>query len=169
MKSPAHIEQGAKSKSGIRIVDIPDELVNYLKKQPAHNPQDYIVTTAKGNIMTDTAWRRLWNSYMADLNIKYGDFSAFEHKPKSKFDRNGVPFVINRFTAHCLRHTCATNHFYAGHDLMYVQQQLGHSKPETTLNIYTHYAKTLQRTDNNVISMDEFVAGIKKSQKKKKA
>lgn len=169
MKAPAHIEQGAKSKAGIRKVDIPNVLVDFLNKQPAHEPQDYVIKSVKGNLMTDTAWRRLWNSYMADLNIKYGDFSAYDKKPKSKFDRNGVPFVIKRFTAHCLRHTCATNHFYAGHDLMYVQNQLGHSKPETTLNIYTHYVKTLQRKDSKVISIDDFVKGIKKSQMKKKA
>lgn len=82
---------------------------------------------------------------MTDLNLiaynsKQGKIVGIEKK-KSKFDPNGVPQVIKPFTAHYLRHTHATNLFYAGYDVLYVQHQLGHSKPETTMNIYTHFVE----------------------------
>lgn len=144
-KNTSVIEQGAKSKQSIRTVDIPKTLVDFLKKQPTHSPFDLVVTSQKGEIFTKTAWRALWNSYMTDLNLmvynnKQGKIVGIEKK-KSKFDPNGVPQVIQPFTAHYLRHTHATNLFYAGYDVLYVQHQLGHSKPETTMNIYTHFVE----------------------------
>lgn len=97
--------------------------------------------------MTKSSWKRLWESYITDLNFKYGDII---NKPKSKFDPDGVPLAIEPFTAHYLRHTHATNLFYAGYDLLYVQQQLGHTRPETTMNIYTHFVKEkIKETSQN--------------------
>ena len=72
------------------------------------------------------------------MNLKYGDFSHLEKRPKSKFDPNGVPFVIPKFTAHCLRHTYATTLHAAEVDVLTAKELLGHSDVKTTLNIYTH-------------------------------
>lgn len=144
-KNNSIIEQGAKSEQSIRTVDIPKTLVDFLKNQPHHSPFDFVVTSRNGEIFTKTAWRALWNSYMTDLNLivynnNQGKIVGIEKK-KSKYDPNGVPQVIKPFTAHYLRHTHATNLFYAGYDVLYVQHQLGHSKPETTMNIYTHFVE----------------------------
>ncbi|WP_449074566.1 tyrosine-type recombinase/integrase [Ruminococcus sp.] len=162
-KGKVHIEQGAKTVSGVRTVtDVPKLLIDFLKKQPEHKPDDFVVTSAKGALMSDTAWRRLWNSYMTELNIKYGDFSDYKNRPHSKFDPAGVPFVIDRFTAHSLRHTCATNLLYTGHELHYVQKQMGHAKPSTTLDIYTHYVESLpKRKTSKIISIDSLVKEFK--------
>lgn len=165
MGSSSHIEQGAKTENGIRIVDIPKMLVDFLKEQPPHNDDDFVVTTVNGKLMTSIGWRRLWDSYLKTLNITYGDFSTLENKPKSKYQK-GVPFVIERFTAHYLRHTHATNLFYAGKDLLYIQQQLGHAKPETTLNIYTHYVKILRNSNKKqakIINLDNYLKDVKNS------
>ena len=45
---------------------------------------------------------------------------------------------INEITAHHLRHTYATDLFYAGVDIKTCQYLLGHSSIKTTLDIYTH-------------------------------
>lgn len=161
MKGTPHIEQGGKSKNSSRTVNIPKILVDFLKKQGKHKQSDYLVLTANGRLFSDTAWRRLWESYLCDLNLKYGDFSEYENKPKSKYDPHGTPFVIEKFTAHYLRHTFATNLFFCGQDLLYVQQQLGHAKPETTLNIYTHLVQTnqIQKT-NKIIDFNVYLSAI---------
>lgn len=166
-KGKVHIEQGAKTAAGIRTVtEVPKILIDFLKKQPKHSPDDFVVTSAKGKLMSDTAWRKLWNSYMSDINIKYGDFSEYERQPKSKYDPQGVPFVIDRFTAHSLRHTCATNLLYTGHNLHYVQKQMGHAKPSTTLDIYTHYVESLpKRKTNKIISIDSLIKEFKPAKK----
>lgn len=59
-----------KTEAGRRVVNIPRILVDYLKTQ-----QDgclYVLHTVKGRRMTEQAWKTLWSSYMADLNVKYG-------------------------------------------------------------------------------------------------
>jgi integrase len=161
--TPPQIEQGTKSKSGLRTVCIPELLVKFLKRQPPHSPIDFVCTTTKGNLFTVTAWKELWNSYLLDLNIKYGDFSNYSKKYRSKFDPEGVPFVIERFTAHYLRHTFATNLFYCGKDLLFVQNQLGHAKPETTLNIYTHMVNNnLMKPGKRIININSYLNKIEK-------
>lgn len=74
MTGTPHIVQGAKSKAGIRTVNIPHTLVDFLKNQKNHKQSDFVVLTTKGEFFSTTAWRELWDSYMADLNLKYGDF-----------------------------------------------------------------------------------------------
>ncbi len=160
-QSPPVVVQGAKTKAGVRTVDIPRKLVEFLKAQPKHKPEDYVCTAANGQLYSCTSWSTAWESYLKDLNIKYGDFSRYEKEYKSKFDPKGVPFVIERFSAHYLRHTHATNLFHCGKDILYVQQQLGHTKPETTLNIYTHLVKNHSISKSNkVISFDKYISKI---------
>lgn len=169
-ESPPRIEQGAKTAAGVRDVDIPKTLVTYLKQQPLHAPDSLVNQNAHGKPYTATSWKTTWDSYLLTLNVKYGDFSRYDKEYKSKFDPAGVPFVIEKFTAHCLRHTHATNLFHCGKDILYVQHQLGHSKPETTLNIYTHLVKdnSISKT-NKVISFDKYIEKISKEQSAKHA
>ena len=69
--------------------------------------------------MSDSAWKRMWESYMMDLHLKYGDFKDFiGNTPTSKFNPNGVPIIIETITAHNLRHTFATMLYFAGVDIL---------------------------------------------------
>lgn len=169
-QSPPVVEQGAKTEAGIRRIHMPVKLVQFLKSQPPHNPDDYVNLSAKGRFYTATSWKTVWQSYLTDLNLKYGDFSGYDKKYKSKFDPKGVPFVIEPFTAHYLRHTHATNLFHCGKDILYVQTQLGHTKPETTLNIYTHLVKnhSISKSDK-VIDFDEYISKISEEKKNAQA
>lgn len=154
--STPQIKNSPKTKSGIRTVDIPNILVEYLKKQHFKSPFDYVVTNTSGRLMSSTSWKKMWNSYLIDLNIKYGNFSDYLIKPMSKYHPEKIPFVIERFTAHYLRHTHATNLFKAGYDVLYIQHQLGHSTPETTLNIYTHLVK--ENKTSELSKLDSYLA-----------
>lgn len=98
-QSPPQVVQGAKTEAGIRHVHMPKLLVKYLKEQPPHLPNDYVVVSVHGNLYSATSWRTVWKSYLLTLNVKYGDFSSYEKEYKSKFDPSGVPFVIESFSA----------------------------------------------------------------------
>ncbi|GAA6514592.1 site-specific integrase [Merdimmobilis hominis] len=160
-----------KTDNSRRVVTIPQVLVNYLASVKAANPGAWgglLCPSAHGQLMTETAWRRLWESYQRELNARYGDFSScltwkngrrmeqVTMDGKDKFNPNGVPFVIRGFTAHDLRHTFATLLYFSGVDILTAKEQLGHSDVRTTMEIYTHLDKDFKR--RSMDKMDEFLA-----------
>ena len=111
-----------KSPSANRIVPIPAALRLILAETP--RASEYVVPNARGQIMTQSAYRKMWTTYV---------------EPH-------FPLPIH---AHMLRHTYATNLYRAGVDLRTAQQLLGHASIQMTANIYTHLeaADSLQVVD----------------------
>lgn len=130
-----------------RTVYIPNKLVNYLRQLP--HISTFVLTTVSGKMMTDTAWKRLFDSYMHDLNI------AVNHINKSKFNPHGIPILIRTFTPHDLRHTFATILYESGTDPLVAKDQLGHSDLKTTLAIYTHLSAEHQ--ERSVSKLNDFL------------
>lgn len=148
------VKAGGKTTAAERTVNLPRRLIDYLRPLLAdRSPFDLVVTDTKGRMFSDSAWKRMWDSYLLDLNFKYG---TFVQKPTSKFDPKGVPFVIPRLTPHMLRHTCATNMVLAGMDAITVKAQMGHKDIQTTLNIYTHV--TAKHQQSQVSKLDAYLA-----------
>lgn len=130
------IKDTAKTDLSLRTVDIPQRLVDFLKSE--QRKSIYVCVSASNKMHTESSWNRMWESYLQDLNLKYGRFNVFAERPKSKFDPKGVPFVIPKFTPHWLRHTYATMLYFAGYDINEAMAQLGHVDAKTTIQIYTH-------------------------------
>lgn len=129
-----------------RVVTVPQLLIDYLAALPRVSP--FVLTSAKGLMMTDTAWKRLYDSYMKDLNLRYGAFVT----TLNKFAPTKAPMLIKPFTPHELRHTFCTIMYEAGVDVLTAKEQMGHSDVKTTLSIYTHLSalhkeKDLQKLD----------------------
>ena len=129
-----------------RIVVVPQILIDYLNTLEQHSP--FVLTTAKGTMMTDDAWKRLFQSYMADLNIQYG---SFIDRP-SKYSPVKIPMMITPFTPHELRHTFCTIMYEAGVDVLTAKEQMGHADVQTTLSIYTHLDDEHKRSDINKLN-----------------
>ncbi len=132
-----------------RVVSVPQVLIDYLKTLPRKSPL-YVLTNAKGGMMTEDSWKRLYQSYMLDLNIEYG-FGGSINKHANNAD---VPMVIDTFTPHELRHTFCTTMFEAEIDAITAQEQMGHADIQTTLSIYTHLSA--QHKDKQANKLDEF-------------
>ena len=148
------VKDGGKTDAAERVVNMPRALIDYLRPMLSnHSPFELICTDSHGRMFTDSGWKRMWDSYLLDLNLKYGKFTK---QPTSKFDPKGVPFVIPRITPHMLRHTCATNMVLAGMDAVTVKAQMGHKDIQTTLNIYTHVTAAHQQSQ--VSKLDSFLA-----------
>lgn len=134
-----------------RVVSVPQILIDYLKTLPKVSP--FVLTNARGGMMTEDSWKRLYQSYMLDMNIQYG-FGGSINKCANNGD---VPMVIATFTPHELRHTFCTIMFEAGIDALTAKEQLGHSDIKTTLSIYTHLSA--QHKELQVNKLDEFLKG----------
>ena len=139
----AHKIKPPKTAAGVRTVHIPQLLADFLRAERAADPDTvYVVHTASGGRMTDIAWRRLWDSYMAELNAKYA-FSgasvfATRQKDADGNERGALPIVIKTFTPHELRHTFCTLLYQAGVDVLTARDQMGHASVQVTQEIYTH-------------------------------
>jgi integrase len=132
-----------------RVVSVPQILIDYLKALPRVSP--FVLTNAKGQMMTDDSWRRLYDSYMHDLNIRYG----FSGNAPNKYSPTKIPMLIAEFTPHELRHTFCTIMFEAGIDALTAKEQLGHADIQTTLSIYTHLSN--QHKEVQVSKLDAFL------------
>ena len=149
------LKEGAKTKAGVRVVNIPQKLSDFLiQEKEKENPLCiYVVHSEKGTMLSNYAWRSMWKDYMEELNIKYG-YNG-ENIKKSKFK---LPMKIPPFTPHWLRHTFATLLYMAGVDVMTARDQLGHANIETTLSIYTHLSQKYK--DKNIEKLNEYLDKI---------
>jgi len=132
-----------------RVVSVPQILIDYLKTLPKVSP--FVLTNARGQMMTEDSWKRLYQSYMLDMNIEY-EFGGSINKHACNVN---VPMVIDTFTPHELRHTFCTIMFEAGIDALTAKEQLGHSDIKTTLSIYTHLSAQHKATQVN--KLDAFL------------
>ena len=141
-----------KTEAGSRVVPMPQKLIDYLSN--IKRDSLLVVTSAHGDQMTESAWKRLWESYMSVLNEKYGVHPDVE----SRFDPKGIPMTIEGFTPHCLRHTYCTLLYEAGIDAVVAKELMGHSDIKTTLGIYTHLSH--EHTTRNARLLNEYLSNI---------
>jgi integrase len=132
-----------KSKAGTREIPIPNILVAALRDFPRDCP--LVCPDTKGEMMSDTGYRRAWNSYRHYLNLQAGGRDASRTKAKVQ--------AIENITAHMLRHTYASMLYEAGVDIKSAQRFLGHADIEMTLAVYTHLTKF--KEDEAIRSLNE--------------
>jgi integrase len=113
------VKNTTKTDAGMRVVHIPQLLADFLKKEKRTSL--LVCTSSREKMISKSAWKCMWESYMYDLNLKYGDFSnciETSGEIPVKFAPTKAPFVIPRFTAHWLRHTFITLMYFAGVDIL---------------------------------------------------
>ena len=134
-----------KTEAGIRTVVMPDILSEYLRVYRATQGKGKIlvILSSHDKPMSNTAWRRMLENYLVQLNYTYGYFSdkQITESPEK------LPMVIQPFTWHCLRHTYATILYESGVDAVAAKNLLGHSDIKTTLGIYTHLSQEKKQSD----------------------
>lgn len=159
------VKEGAKTDAGTRIIRIPQHLADYLRQQDRGNNL-IVCPNSHGTMYTESAWERMWESYMRELNFKFGDFSGimttdkngqtvkFE-LPHSRFAPVKIPMVIPPITAHWLRHTYITMLYLAGVDILTAKEQAGHADIKTTMQIYTHLDSQYKKSQ--IDKLDDFL------------
>lgn len=132
-----------KTSAGTRFVPALSVLRPYLE-----NPPERAAATKDGSIMTDTAFRRAWDSYLLALSRAAGH-----------------PVSIR---PHDLRHTYCTMLADADVSIKQAMLWMGHSDEKMILHIYDHVGE--KRTQASVKKADKFVIRMQNGmQKKKKA
>lgn len=152
---PPKLRLLTKSAAGMRTVDIPQRLADYMATMPRDNV--LVIHTTQGRIMTATAWEALWKSYMRLLNIKYGARTMADMERMKKPGQRKFDMTIPPITMHWLRHTFCTLLYLAGVDVVQACAQMGHADVSTTLRIYTHLDAIHKR--KSVDKLDLYLSG----------
>lgn len=125
------VTNSPKTTSSIRTVPIPEFLVQELSTyKPSGNEvnDQYVFATSNGTPQWDCNIRN-WHHRICQKAKINPTISIKDGTQIIKYV--GVPF-------HALRHTFATRLIEAGENAKVIQELLGHSDIQTTLNIYTH-------------------------------
>lgn len=147
-----------KTASGMRTVDIPRRLADYMRTMPKDNI--LVIPSARGKVMSAAAWQAMWGSYMRELNIKYGERTLADLEKMKQPGQRKFDMTIPNITLHWLRHTFCTILYLAGVDVVQACAQMGHADVSTTLKIYTHLDAVHKRK-----SVDKLDAYLEEKQK----
>lgn len=131
-----------KSKTGNREIPLIDDLQKQLLKQKENQftlgiKRDYevdgykgfVFTTSTGKPYTQVAINRVIKDITRACNKQ-------EQEKAKKDEREAI--VLPEFTAHTLRHTFCTRFCENETNIKVIQKIMGHSRIETTMNIYAH-------------------------------
>lgn len=109
--------QTPKSKSSIRKLDIPDMLVQELKRWKLACPV---------------------NEYEVVFPSPEGKLSLHDNVVKRYFNQAARKAGLRQVSFHSLRHSNASMRIQAGQNIKYIQSQMGHASINITLDIYGH-------------------------------
>lgn len=133
-----------KSAAARRDVPIPPTLVVCLADLQRTATGDYVISSSDGQPWSMTAYRNAWRYITrrqtgTAKRTEHGETVLREKKLGETVRNSKVQITIDfDVTPHILRHTYITNLILSGANVKVVQYLAGHSKVETTLNIYTH-------------------------------
>ena len=133
-----------KSAAARRDVPIPPTLVGCLADLQRTATGDYVISSSDGHPWSMTAYRNAWRYITrrqtgTAKRTEHGETVIREKKLGETVRNSRVRITIDfAVTPHILRHTYITNLILSGANVKVVQYLAGHSKVETTLNIYTH-------------------------------
>lgn len=119
-----------KTEAGVRSIPIRQVFLDELRLIRGE-PFDYVLTNAYGDHLTAESMKRLWRSFINQLNIEMGCQEAKgKAVPPYRAASDLVPYMM--------RHTFCTELRDAGVDITVARDLMGHSDISTTAKIYTH-------------------------------
>ena len=159
-----------KTEAGERVIPLPSILVEELR-----GLHGLILTDARGEMMSESAFSRAWDSYNTALSERlngcrkrwYG--KTHEHKAMLKEDPSALPpWKDVRIRPHDLRHSYCTMLYDAGVDLKTAMKWMGHADQEMTMRVYTHLTSEREKRSMRAFSeqLDKMISSQNGSQKK---
>lgn len=146
--------QTPKSRESIRTIPMQSDVEKELKRQrtyqmrlrlymgsewkPIVGFENLVFTSLKGTPKQENEVRDFLNNIVAEINSDEETLAEKEHRE---------PVIMEHIYPHALRHTFATRCFEVGLPPKTVQEYLGHSSVQMTMDIYTHVSEEKKRQD----------------------
>lgn len=119
-----------KSDNGIRAVPLPEVCIPIIKPY-VENCSGYLFKAQNNELMTQTGYKRMWESIISEMNIALG------YNPNKKKDRGEKP--IQGLTAHVFRHNYCTQLCYQIPTIStkMIARMMGDTE-KVVLDVYSH-------------------------------
>lgn len=130
----APVTELLKTEAARRKLPLSHFLTEHLKALRAESDSPYVLHMRNGESLTKSAFRSMWGAVERRTEGK----GRVNREKGAKYGQLTVSLDFD-VHPHLLRHTYITQLFEAGLDLKQVQYLAGHSKPEMTMRVYTHY------------------------------
>ena len=126
-----------KTEAGIRTVPLMDILARELKDK-----HGLLCPSSTGELMTVSAWKRAWDSYIYALGEQYNGCQRRWSK---------AAWIPVNIRSHDLRHSYCTMLFELGIDLKTAMLWMGHADQSMTMQIYTHLTEQRRKEAENTL------------------
>lgn len=138
--------KSTKSKAGVREVYLFSPL-----KAALQQASGLVLSKKDGTIMSDTAWRRKWSSFITAMETElngchkrwYGRTNA--HKKALSNGEELAPWREVTIKSHDFRHSFCTMLWDAGVDIKTAMKWMGHSDEKMILRIYAHLSEEKEK------------------------
>jgi integrase len=133
------IEKGTKNQSSKRIIDMPEWFMEEMKI--------HLREWKKEKLLAGDKWKGTDQDGDERFYVFHGGFGKpYYHTYPSEWWKKFLKrHDLKEIRLHDLRHSSATLLIEAGASMKAIQKRLGHSKYQTTANIYTHVTKKVSR------------------------
>ena len=131
-----------KTKSSIRRISVPEETMSVLREYKAWYDSNSSALNTSNNVQR-FLFARVNRGSTTPITP-----SAVNHYLNSLSAKCGLPHI----NPHAFRHTQASMLICGNTDIATAASRLGHSKPATTLNIYTHVMNKMDRAASDTIA-----------------
>lgn len=122
--------------------------------------EDYLLTSAKGLPLTESAFDRGWESMLLAIEKIANRWNPDKQKPrKTRKEDPTKDWVKVHWTPHDLRYTYATFLYDAGVDVKTAQVWLGHKDPRMTQDLYAQLSK--RRKKRSTTAAKEYLEALR--------
>lgn len=136
-----------KTAAGVRIVPLLDVLADELR-----DVHGLAAKSADGGMMTMSAFRAAWASYMIALaKTLNGTEKRWYGKRNEDQGKELPPWRDVSIRSHDLRHSYCTMLYDAGIDIKTAQKWMGHKDPSVTMAIYTHISQAREKAATDTL------------------
>ena len=133
-----------KSDNGIRLVPLPNDSLKYIKPFVEHS-NGFIFHSDGRNMMTETGYKRMWDSILVAMNVAVG----YDPQRMRKSER-----PIRNLTAHVFRHNYCSELCYKVPEIStkMIARLMGDTE-NVVLGVYSHIVEEKENVSNVVNSI----------------
>lgn len=141
-----------KNDSSLRTIPLPDAAIPFFKAYINGLDSIYLFTSPEGELMTQSQFRRFWDTILLTLNRAIMPEKQINLILKMSANNRKANYKINTLTSYIFRHNYATMLYYSDISLKQAVKLMGHTNEKMLIQIYAHLDDEKERLNEKINS-----------------